>query len=453
MRFSPLFKAGYPLKLALLLLVLLQFVFGISGGILAAGLYYARSDRIVPGVEVSGVSLHGLTRIQALELLESSLELPPEISLVWEGKRFVIPLEPSTGRYLFEELIDRVEDDFTLFNIIRWFPHAYRLTPAVEVSPLLITEELTKIKEIIDQEAEDARIIVEEGVPRVVAERWGISLDLEGSQETILKYLAMGMTEDIPLQVTRIPPQISGDQLPDFSNLLGSSSTPLGESEPDRRHNIALATETFNLLQIEPGKIFSFNETLGPATLEKGFLQVLMIQNGQFVPGVGGGICQVATTIYQAALKAELEIVQRSAHSRPVFYVPLGQDATVSYNLLDLKIRNNLKSPVMLVGEMDDLNLHFKIFGAAKDGNRRVELSSEEVEVLSPKLLEQPDPNLPLGVRQLVREGEEGYKVNVYRIVYENEMKVARELISTDYYMPVHAIVRVGTKQVSPRLK
>ncbi|MEW5921292.1 MAG: VanW family protein [Bacillota bacterium] len=460
MNFCRSIKTGYRQKLILLLLVFLQFVFGIGGGIFAAGIYHTRSNRIFPGVEISGIRLEGLTQAQAMALLDSRLNLPPAIILVYEEHQFEIPLDPATSRYLLDELIAGAvginvfaRDDFQFFNLISWFPHPYPLIPAMTASPSDIDNGLLIVKNKIDREPEDARIVIENGVPRVLAEQWGLSLEVEASREVVLESLAMGITGNIPLQVTRVQPEISREQLPDFSHMLACSSTPLADSEPDRRHNIVLATEMLNALHIEPGEVFSFNEILGAATEEKGFRKVRVISNREFVPGMGGGICQVSTTIYQAALKAELEIVQRSPHSRPVFYVPLGQDATISYDLLDLKIRNNRRFPIMLVGKADELFLQFSFYGAERDWSRRVEISSEDIEVLPPKLLERPDPNLPMGTRQLVREGEEGYKVNVYRVIYIKDLKIAKELISTDFYMPVNEVVKVGKKQVSPEIK
>ena len=440
--------------LILLTLIFFQIFFGIGGGIVAAGIYHVKSNNILPGVVVSGVQLYGLSKAEARDVLGSKLPLPSAITLVWEDEQFRVPLDDAVSQYLLDEVIDRAKDlseftsdGFSVFNLISWSPREQYLTPKLTVSPAYLWHELVKIKNIIDREPQNARIVLENNIPLLHAEAWGISLDVQNSRKVIMEYLARGETENIPLQVAYAEPDVIGEQLPDFSHMLAVVRTTLDDNEPDRLHNIELATEMLTELYMEPGDVFSFNETMGQATLEKGFREVLVIINREFVPGIGGGICQVATTIYQAALKAELDIVQRSPHSRPVSYVPLGQDATVSYNLLDLKIRNNRDFPILMVGAVNEF-LQFAFYGAERDETIKIEISSEDIEVIPSQTLEQPDPNLPRDTIQIVREGQDGYKVHVFRIIYENERKILKELISTDIYMPVNEVVRVGRKQV-----
>ena len=140
--------------------------------------------------------------------------------------------------------------------------------------------------------------------------------------------------------------------------------------------------------------------------------------------------------------------MQRASHSRPVSYVPLGQDATVAYGLLDLKIKNNRDFPIMLAGRVEDDSVTLSLFGAKKESTRNVEIVTEDVEIIPPSLLEHPDPNLAKGHRRQVQKGEEGYKVKVYRLVFEGGEEKNRELISTDIYQPVNEIVHVGIKEV-----
>ena len=163
---------------------------------------------------------------------------------------------------------------------------------------------------------------------------------------------------------------------------------------------------------------------------------------------MGGGICQAATTLYGVALQGEMGIVQRSPHSRPVSYVPLGQDATVAQGLIDFQFRNSYDFPVLLTGRMDSC-LTFCLYGAERETGRSVEIVTEDIEVLFPYQLEQPDPSLPKGVRNLVRRGEEGYMVNVYRLIRVGKEEIAKEFISTDLYMPINEVLRVGTKEIA----
>ena len=338
------------------------------------------------------------------------------------------------------------------FNTIRWIPLPASLNVPLSISAPYLLNELQKIKNEIDREPVDARIVIEEGTPFILDEEPGWSFDLYQNKRIVDEYIQSGRYVNIPLKAEKKLPLTTRADLPDFSCLIASYSTPLNDSGDDRRHNIMLAKEAINGRIIEPGEVFSFNNEVGPVTAEQGYKEVLVIQNRKFVPGIGGGICQAATTLYQVALRGEMEIVQRSAHSRPVSYVPLGQDATVAQGLIDFKFRNNWDYPVVLTGRQDDL-LTFYLYGAQQIPKRSIEIVTEDIEVLTPRLLEQPDPSLPKGVQRQVQKGEEGYRVNVYRLIKEGNKEIAKELISTDVYMPINEVVRIGTRDVAKEKK
>lgn len=130
------------------------------------------------------------------------------------------------------------------------------------------------------------------------------------------------------------------------NKVLGTYSTKLLDRKKERLRNIDLAIEEINKITIQPGEVFSFNDVVGPRTQARGFQKALIIIKKEKVMGYGGGICQVSTTIYNAALGAGLEIVERHQHDNEIGYVELGDDATVSYGSLDLKIKNNKDIPI-----------------------------------------------------------------------------------------------------------
>lgn len=149
--------------------------------------------------------------------------------------------------------------------------------------------------------------------------------------------------------------QPSGQQAKVYENrVIGVYSTKLLDKSKSRLRNIDLAIEEINKVVLQPGEVFSFNKTVGPRTKARGFQRALMLIKKEKVLGYGGGICQVSTTLYNGALGAGLEITERHEHENEIGYVELGDDATVSYPDLDLKIRNNKEYPVrfrMGVGE------------------------------------------------------------------------------------------------------
>jgi vancomycin resistance protein YoaR len=132
---------------------------------------------------------------------------------------------------------------------------------------------------------------------------------------------------------------------------------------PERRHNISLATRMLNLTLLYPGQTLSFNVAIGPVTAANGFRDAPVIVGEELVPGVGGGICQVSTTLFNAAVAAGLDVLERHTHSQPVSYVPPGQDATVAQYYKDLKVRNTTGSLVLIRGGSDGHRVWFVLQG------------------------------------------------------------------------------------------
>lgn len=128
---------------------------------------------------------------------------------------------------------------------------------------------------------------------------------------------------------------------PPIEQIIGSFSTPIRDTTPNRLHNISLATDAINGMQLASGETFSFNTVVGERTAEKGYREAIVFIEHEKKPGIGGGVCQISTTLYNAALSAGLEIVEHHTHSVEVDYIEKGKDATVNYPDLDLKIRNN----------------------------------------------------------------------------------------------------------------
>jgi vancomycin resistance protein YoaR len=445
--------SGYH-KMWLILILLSQVLVSILGGV-GAAYYYYHNKKIYPGTEVSGISLDGLDIVDAKEKLHRELSRPSAITLRWGESNFTISFASGTYEYLIDEVVDKAVTTSPsagswsrIFNTVRWLPYKQSLEVPLAVSSHYLQRELEALCQYIDREPEDACLVIKNGIPLYLKEKPGAKLNIAESMAVIEDYLKQGQLACIPLQVDDILPEVATEDLPDFTRCLASSETPLDNGSHNRNHNIKLAIAALTGWVIEPGETFSFNEVVGQATKEKGYLEAPVLQNKRLVPGIGGGICQAATTLYLAALRAELEIVQRASHSRPVSYVPLGQDATVAYGLLDLKIRNNRDFPVMLAGRVEDDSVTLSLFGAKKEPVRNVEIVTENVEIIPPSLLEHPDPNLAKGDRRQIQKGEEGYKVKVYRLVFEGGEEKNRELISTDIYQPVNEIVRVGIKEV-----
>ncbi len=199
-----------------------------------------------------------------------------------------------------------------------------------------------------------------------------------------------------------------------------------------------------------PGERLSYNEAVGSRTLKQGFKLAPVIINGEKRLGVGGGICQVSSTLYNAALLGEVKVVRRANHSIPVNYVPLGRDATVTDNGIDFVIENNYDHPIALAVQMERSALTVHILGQPRSG-RRVVLTTEQTYLKSPPVKEVPDPNLPEGTRKIRQKGSAGVRVTLWRTVYQDGVLVKRERVATSTYRSQPQIVAVGTKKVATK--
>lgn len=240
--------------------------------------------------------------------------------------------------------------------------------------------------------------------------------------------------------------KITGKQLRTIDSNIGSFSTSYTSSGANRSSNIDLATKAINGTVLMPGKVFSFNDTVGERTREKGYKEAHVIVNGEYVDGLGGGICQVSSTLYNAVLLAGLEIVERHHHTYPSSYVPMGQDATVDYGNLDIRFENNGEYPIYISAYTKNKHEYFTIFSNS-------ELNKTEEKIWNDVYRKYPasykiikDANLPKGTEKIDKKAHTGYKVNVYRVIYENGVKVKTETMSSDYFVPVNGVKRVGTK-------
>ncbi len=185
---------------------------------------------------------------------------------------------------------------------------------------------------------------------------------------------------------------------------------------------------------------------MGPRSQEAGYKDAPIILNENLVPGLGGGVCQVSSTLYNAVLLANLEVTERVNHSLPVPYVPLGRDATVVYGAVDLKFVNTTPSYIYLKAPVRGSRITIKIYGNTRY-KRRVEIYTKTVKVFEPKKKYEQDPNLEAGKEVVKQAGKRGYRVETERWVWNNGA-VTREALPASLYKPRDEIVAVGTKPV-----
>ncbi len=193
----------------------------------------------------------------------------------------------------------------------------------------------------------------------IIAEVYGISVDVD---KTMGQVQAAAPGQNIQLELITSQPRHSSQEIANARDCIAEYQTWFHGS-PARYQNISAALASINNSLVWPGEVFSFNEATGPRTPERGYLPAPIILNGGFDMDYGGGVCQAASTVYNAALLARLPIVERHAHTKPVHYVAEGKDAAVDYGDLDMKFVNNRKGPLIIKTTMHNGRVYVEIRG------------------------------------------------------------------------------------------
>lgn len=277
----------------------------------------------------------------------------------------------------------------------------------------------------------------------------GIDTD-KNSLSDAVQLLNSGSTARV--NITKTMPNITEDILRSklFNTTLASYATTYSVSAVARASNVALAASKINGTIIKPGETFSYNDTIGDTTLENGYKVAPVYENGKTSQGVGGGICQVSSTLYSAVLYADLKVVQRRNHSLTVAYVPKGQDATVSYGAIDFKFANNTDYPIKIKASTSGGKLTVSIIGTKRDVERTVQLRHEIISETQPEIKETNDNTLPAGTRKVTSAGKTGYVIDTYKTVIENGQTISSGKITRSTYKSVPTEVAVGTKEEVP---
>ncbi len=273
----------------------------------------------------------------------------------------------------------------------------------------------------------------------------GISFDLESAKNVMLSHTAEGENYLIPATVT--VPTYTKEQLESclFADTLATYSTNFSSSASNRADNIALAASKINNIVLMPGDTFSFNDALGERTIANGYKVAHAYAAGQVVDQVGGGICQVSSTLYNTVLLSNLMIVERRSHQMTVSYVPLGRDATVNWGTQDFKFNNNTYFPVKITAYTSGKNVYVSIVGTKPDKTLKVDIETETVSTTEPPVKTEEDPTMYVGETKVTQNGSKGYVVDAYRVVYSNGQEVSREKLKRSTYNATATVTKVGT--------
>ena len=311
--------------------------------------------------------------------------------------------------------------------------------PVSSVQPELI--DIAKIHDDIYAEPQNASVT--KNPYSVSVEKKGV--DFAISVEEAQTLINNSETKEVSIPLVYKNAEITVADLGEdiFGNVIKTSTTKYDSTNINRATNLEIAVNKINGTVLAPGEVFSFNKVVGERTAKSGFKEAVIYADGELDYGLGGGICQISSNLYNAVLLSNLEIVERKNHSMTVNYVPIGCDATVSYGSVDFKFKNSRSYPIKIVATINSGIVSISICGVKEENEYTVDIVVETTQKDDFETVYERSSSVPEGTEIIKQTGKYGYKCSTYRVLYQNGNLISKTLISTDTYKPQKQIVQV----------
>ncbi len=273
-------------------------------------------------------------------------------------------------------------------------------------------------------------------------------LDEAGLGDAVVQAMSSDGKVQIPVKEAR--KTISDEELAMITDVVGEFSTKFPAYQTSRNTNIRLAASKLDGFVLAPGQQLSFNGTVGRRTVKDGYKNAPVLVNGRHDTGIGGGICQVSTTLYNASLLADIKIVKRNNHSLPSAYVPVGRDATVDYGTLDFIIENNQDTPIAVTSTVEPSKITFRILGKKVPG-KSVKIVTSGHSSWGNGVKTVVDRSLRPGSTRVIEKGSAGHAISTYRVVFENGVEVRRDSLGRSVYRGSPRIIATNNAPAKPK--
>lgn len=372
-------------------------------------------------IEDIGVNLPGI-------IIESSHAVEEDELIITKGKAGIV--------INTDELLNKVKDKLNDRNDTE----NYIEIPVEQKEPEPI--DIDKIHEEVYTEVKDAYYT--KNPFTIYPEVQGIDFDVEAAKELLKEE-----KEEYVIKLIITKPKVTIDQIGTeaFPDQLATFTTRYDVSDRDRSTNLEIACQKINGKVVLAGETFSYNQTLGPRTAAAGYKNGKVYEGGEVVDGIGGGICQISSTLYNTALMANLEIVERRNHQFVTSYLPAGRDATVVYGAIDFKFKNTRKFPVRIVASAKNGIATVSMFGIKEEQEYTFTFSTKTVASIPPTTKYEEDASLPAGTEKVKRKGANGLKTETYITKSLNGKAISTTLLSKDTYDAMTKIILKSTKE------
>ena len=422
----------------------------------------AEEKRIVDGVYIGNVNVSGMTEKQAQSAVD-------EYVAGLMNTMFTLKGETGSIEMTAEDMGVAADADSAVQEALA-VGHAgslvnrYKALQDLKTEKLVLDMHLSVNKQDTAQKlyenakslavgAVDNSLVRENGTFKFVPGKEGVEVDIVNSVYAINDFLAQGWdgsNNEIALVTKVVEPRGSEEELAQVQDLLGAYSTNFASSSAGRAKNVTTGCSKVNGSILYPGDEFELCSTVSPFTQENGYELAGAYQNGTTVESFGGGICQVATTLYNAVIRAELEITMRFNHSMQVHYVQPSMDAAIAGNYKDLRFKNNTDYPIYIEGYCSGGIIYFNVYGKeTRPANREVTFESETVSTKKPEIKFNLDASQPAGYWSQDQTDHEGCVAQLWKIVTVDGKQQSRELFNKSTYQASPKIITIGTKGAS----
>lgn len=416
---------------------------------------------ICDGVYIDSIDISGMTVAEAKSAVDSYVEQ-------LKSKTITIMVDDNKVTTSFEELgYNMIENDYIdqalkvgkSGNLIKRYTELKDIEREKLVFKLEFSVDDAIIKNLVENDcssfnipSKNATIRRENGNFIVTNEEIGRKVVIDETIEKIKSSMLKDWNQnDLKLDAIVIndEPEFTKEIVEKCNTVLATYTTTYASSSASRAANLANGAKLLNGTVLYPQEILSCYEVLNPFTVDNGYYTAGAYSQGKVIDSIGGGICQVSSTLYNASILAELEIVERSPHSMSVSYVPLSRDAAIAGTYKDLKVKNNTDAPIYIEAFTVGRAITFKIYGnETRNPGRKIEFETVVTKKINPpKDVITKDATKPASYEKVTQSAHIGYKAELYKVIYQDGVIESRTLFNSSSYAAAPRYVTVGTKE------
>lgn len=423
-------------------------------------------DTIADGIFIDDMDMSGMTIAEAVDAVDAYIQdrTDSQITLNINENHVTVSagdMGLSCGNsQIVEEAFEYGKEGnfvqrYKIMKDLQQEPYTFDLEFDIDAEKIrsIIEEKCT----VYDVEATDATVTKSGSSFEITPGVTGVKLDVDASVEMVTEFMRSewdGTEASVDLVCELDQPRGSEEDFAKVKDVLGTFTTSFSSSGANRSKNVSNGVSKINGTILYPGETLSVYELCNPFTEANGYATATAYENGMEVDSVGGGICQVSTTLYNAVLKAELEVVERYNHSMIVGYVKPSMDAAIAGTYKDLKFKNNTDAPIYIEGTVANKTATFTIYGheTRDTANRKVTYESEVLETTTaePSVKYVGDNTKPIGYKAITQKAHTGYKAQLWKIVTVNGVEESRTVINKSTYNAAPAYCTVGTYWADP---